>query len=103
MARCLVTGHKGYIGSKLYKKLQDLGHEVQGIDLFEGCNIAKDFKEYSDGSDRFHPHYYDFKPEYIFHLAAIPRVGYSMEFPEEVLENNILSTISMLCMYLPRI
>ena len=33
MARCLVTGHKGYIGSKLYAKLQDLGHEVYGIDM----------------------------------------------------------------------
>ena len=33
MARCLVTGHKGYIGSKLFQKLKDLGHEVMGIDL----------------------------------------------------------------------
>ena len=33
MARCLVTGHKGYIGSKLFKSLQDAGHEVMGIDL----------------------------------------------------------------------
>jgi nucleoside-diphosphate-sugar epimerase len=96
MARCLVTGHKGYIGSKLYKKLQDLGHEVQGIDLFEGCNIVKDFKEYSDGSERFHPHYYDFKPEYIFHLACIPRVAYSVENPVETMENNVLATTYIL-------
>ena len=33
MARCLVTGHKGYIGSKLFKALQDAGHSVLGIDL----------------------------------------------------------------------
>ena len=33
MARCLVTGHKGYIGSRLFQKLKDLGHEVRGIDL----------------------------------------------------------------------
>ena len=31
--RCLVTGHKGYIGSRLYSKLQELGHEVVGIDI----------------------------------------------------------------------
>ena len=33
MARCLVTGHKGYIGSRLYTRLKELGHEVMGIDL----------------------------------------------------------------------
>ena len=40
MARCLVTGHKGYIGSKLFKALQDAGHKVMGIDLEE--DICKD-------------------------------------------------------------
>ena len=35
MARFLVTGHKGYIGSRLYKKLEELGHTVQGIDLLD--------------------------------------------------------------------
>jgi len=96
MARCLVTGHRGYIGSRLYKKLQELGHEVQGIDLFEGCDIVKDLKEYSDGSQRFHPHYYNFKPEYIFHLACIPRVAYSVENPVETMKNNVLATTYIL-------
>ena len=35
MRKILITGHKGYIGSALYKKLKELGHEVRGIDLFE--------------------------------------------------------------------
>ena len=96
MARCLVTGHRGYIGTALYKELQELGHEVQGIDLFEGHNIVKDLKEYSDGSQRFHPHYYNFKPEYIFHLACIPRVAYSVENPVATLENNVLATTYIL-------
>jgi UDP-glucose 4-epimerase len=85
MARCLVTGHKGYIGSKLYSELEKLGFEVRGIDLKEGQNIIYDLDKFKD-----------FRPEYIFHLAAIPRVSYSMEFPEEVLENNVLSTIRIL-------
>jgi UDP-glucose 4-epimerase len=96
MARCLVTGHKGYIGSALYKKLVELGHEVQGVDLFDGSNIVKDFKEYSDGSERFHPHFYDFKPEYVFHLACIPRVAYSVENPVGTMENNVLATTYIL-------
>ena len=96
MARCLVTGHRGYIGSALYKKLKELGHEVQGIDFFEGHDILNDFKEYSDGSGRFHPHYYDFKPEYIFHLACIPRVAYSVEQPAITMKNNVLATTYVL-------
>ena len=97
MARCLVTGHRGYIGTRLYKKLQELGHEVQGIDLFEGHNILQDLKEYNEPMlGQFHPHYFDFKPEYIFHMACIPRVAYSVEFPTRTMENNVLCTTHVL-------
>jgi len=97
MARCLVTGHRGYIGSHLYKKLQELGHEVQGIDLFEGHDINKDLKEYNEPMrGQFHPHYFNFKPEYIFHLACIPRVAHSIEHPTTTMENNVLCTSNVL-------
>ena len=91
MARCLVTGHKGYIGSKLYKSLKNLGHEVMGIDLNDDIShdIIRDLREGTDG--KFHPHYYNFQPEYIFHMACWPRVGYSVEKPVETTENNILA------------
>jgi nucleoside-diphosphate-sugar epimerase len=83
--RSLVTGHRGYIGGNVLTQLEALGHDVRGIDLKEGKNIVCDLDQYEN-----------FKPDYIFHLAAIPRVAYSVEFPEEVLENNILSTIRIL-------
>lgn len=91
MSRCLVTGHKGYIGSKLLTKLEELGHEVMGIDLNEDIphDIIKDLREGTDG--KFHPHYFNFQPEYIFHMACWPRVGYSVEHPVETNENNILA------------
>ena len=58
MARCLVTGHRGYIGSRLYKRLQELGHEVQGIDLVEEHDINKDLREYNEPmKGQFHPHW----------------------------------------------
>ena len=94
MAKCLVTGYKGYIGSKLYKKLKEQGHEVMGIDLVDGDNILEKLKPHADGS--FHRHWTSFKPEYIFHLAAIPRVAYSIENPIEVIENNVLSSLYVL-------
>ena len=96
MARCLVTGHKGYIGSKLFDRLRKLGHEVIGIDLKEGVDIISysGLKERDDGG--FHPHYWNFKPEYIFHLACIPRVAYSVEEPVKTMANNVLATTIVL-------
>ena len=44
MSRCLVTGYKGYIGSKVFEKLKNQGHEVLGIDLRE--EIPKDILRY---------------------------------------------------------
>ena len=81
--RSLVTGHRGYIGGNLFTQLESLGHDVKGIDLKEGKNIVCDLDQYED-----------FKPDYIFHLAAIPRVAYSVEFPEEVLVYG-LDTVSL--------
>jgi len=91
MARCLVTGHKGYIGSRLYKALESAGHSVMGIDLEEDVrhDIITTLAEGSDG--KFHPHWYNFQPEYIFHMACWPRVGYSVENPVETATNNILA------------
>ena len=102
MARCLVTGHKGYIGSRLFKKLKDLGHDVQGIDLVDDDDINEvaglaenEFGNYIYAVSGDRPllsnRWYDFKPEYIFHLACIPRVMYSIEEPVKTMKNNVLA------------
>lgn len=91
MAKCLVTGYKGYIGSKLFKSLQDLGHEVMGIDL-EGensLNVITELEEQEDGSFKFD--YSSFKPEYIFHLACWPRIGLCLQDPVGTMKNNVLA------------
>ena len=98
MARCLVTGHKGYIGSHLHKKLKQLGHVVQGIDLQEeysrDINSLQGLEE--DQKGNFHPYFWNFRPEYIFHLACIPRVGFSIDEPVKSMKNNVIAGSSVL-------
>ncbi len=86
MSRCLVTGHMGFIGTELFSRLKHLGHEVMGIDLKEGNDILKVFKE-----GEIDVKYLDFAPDYVFHLACIPRVAYSVEKPVETMRNNVLA------------
>jgi len=83
--KCLVTGHEGYIGSHLIKQLEEMGHETAGIDLKSGKNILHDMDDFLE-----------FNPDVIFHLAAIPRVPYSIEHPEEVYINNVIGTLKVL-------
>jgi nucleoside-diphosphate-sugar epimerase len=96
MARCLVTGHKGYIGSRLFTKLKDLGHEVLGIDSKDGKDINSLQGLVEDNSGQFHPLWANFKPEYIFHLACIPRIGYSIEEPIKTMKNNVIAGSNVL-------
>jgi UDP-glucose 4-epimerase len=96
MARCIVTGDKGYIGSHLARKLRQQGHVVMGLDLKTGrdINSLQGLKESNDGE--FHPLWTKFKPEYIFHMACIPRVGYSIENPVETMKNNVIAGSNVL-------
>ena len=102
MSKCLVTGHLGYIGSRVFEALVKQGHDVRGIDLKQSKyngDILEDLGHIHTsqiGLASVSGEYRDFKPEFIFHLAAIPRVPYSVEFPVEVLENNITSTLRVL-------
>ena len=90
MSKCLVTGHEGYIGSGLFDELKRQGHEVLGVDLKSGEDIL-DWK-----CSNVLLKWEKFRPEYIFHLAAIPRVAYSVEHPVEVVTNNVLSSLHVL-------
>ena len=89
--RAIVTGHKGYIGGNLYRELQKQGHTVAGIDL-RSCDINGKELPGADICDGFPIEFYEFIPDVIFHLAAIPRVEYSVQNPVLVMRNNVLST-----------
>tara|TARA_Y100000310_G_scaffold230794_1_gene233309 strand:+ start:15827 stop:16705 length:879 start_codon:yes stop_codon:yes gene_type:complete len=91
MTKCLVTGHKGYIGSRLYAELIEQGHEVVGIDLTSDVSqdVITCLAEDTDGG--FHPHYASFEPEYIFHMACWPRIGLCLKKPVETMHNNVMA------------
>ena len=76
----LLTGHKGFIGSNLVKKLS--AHTIVGVDLKENHSCLD--SNYINALFEF----YHF--DAVIHLAAIAGVGYSIEHSEEVLTNNII-------------
>ena len=93
--RAIVTGHKGYIGGNLFRELEKQGHTVAGVDT-KGCTIDGKELPGEDLCDGLSIDFHSFIPDVIFHLAAIPRVGYSVDFPVEVMTNNIVSTSRVL-------
>ena len=76
--KILVTGHKGFIGSKLTQKLIKMGHEVLGIDLKEGRDLS-----YCLPNESF---------DFVFHLAALPSVQFSIEKPSYTMRQNVLTS-----------
>ena len=70
MSRCLITGHRGFIGSILYKKLKNLGHEVMGID--QNDIIKRDVRKTlrQDSDDLFHAHFLNFQPPLFQYLIS---------------------------------
>lgn len=92
MARCLITGHKGYIGSRLHQKLQELDHEVMGVDLISIKNRGDVRSEKFLRNSKWQA----FRPEFIFHLAAKPSVQWSVENPSQSLSHNVHGTSCVL-------
>ena len=101
MSKILVTGGAGFIGSNLVDKLIELGHEVIVID-----NLSSGKQENVNQKAQFFPldirnRLDDVVPlpkdiDYIFHLAAVPRVPYSVEHPIETHDNNVNGTLNVL-------
>lgn len=80
--KILVTGHKGYIGNHIFNNLTSLGHEVLGLDIKEGNDILHCLP-----NEKF---------DYVFHLAALPRVEFSVKHPSYTLKQNVLVTSILL-------
>ena len=103
-SRVLVTGHTGVKGSWLSLWLSNLGAEVVGISNnipttpshFQAIKldeIIKDLRCDIRNKDYLSKIINDFKPDFIFHLAAQAIVKNSYLSPLESFETNSLETL----------
>jgi len=99
MSKIIVTGGAGFIGSHLTDKLIEEGHKVIIID-----NLSAGKKENINSKAIFYKKdICDFEEikslfsgvDYVFHLAAIPRIPFSIKNPIKTSKVNILGTINV--------
>jgi GDP-4-dehydro-6-deoxy-D-mannose reductase len=105
MKRVLITGISGFVGYFLAKHLQTSGNfEILGTihsdesrkkitDLPSDINLKQlDITQVQPVTDVI----FDFKPDYIYHLAAQTSPSDSFQNPSEFLSNNIISQVNIL-------
>lgn len=101
MSKYLVTGGAGFIGTNIVKQLLSDGHEVVVLDNYAAGKKTERIQpgaEYVEGDIRNEA---DLDKacagvDGIFHLAALPRVSYSVENPELTHDVNVNGTLKVL-------
>jgi UDP-glucuronate 4-epimerase len=111
--KVMITGMAGFIGFHTAIKFKELGHEVCGLDNYNGVVYEKDIKH-----DRAKKLWDDHKiavsptdlnniatldffvkaetPDLVIHLAAHPGVRVSMDIPNDYIQNNIGGTQNLI-------
>lgn len=96
--KCLVTGGAGFIGSNLVDRLIGDGHSVIVIDnLSTGrrSNVNPAAKFYKLDIEKNH-HQLFRGVDWVFHLAARPRIQFAAKFPVEADIANVHGTVQVL-------
>jgi CDP-glucose 4,6-dehydratase len=105
--RVFLTGHTGFKGAWLLKILHLLGANVKGYalapksaeDLYytiKGDNLCQSVIADLRDRERLTTELVNYKPDFIFHLAAQPLVRLSYEIPSETFEVNVIGTANVL-------
>lgn len=100
--KCIVTGGLGFIGSHLVDLLIRKGHSVHVIDnLSTGSMDNKNTNaEYKIESilklDFLIPYFKHINPDWVFHLAALPRIQPSFDHPEDHDDANVRGSLNIL-------
>jgi len=100
--RSLITGISGFAGGHLAGALLQRGDEVAGIDRVPGPQleahadritfVAGDIRSAAD----MRALVYEFRPDAIYHLAAVTHVGEAWKNRRETLEINVIGTSAVL-------
>lgn len=80
MAKIVVTGSSGLIGSNLVKRLIKQGHDVVGIDKQTGLDLTNQFE-----TDKA---FEQIRPEIVYHLAAEAAEARGQVSPVDMTQNN---------------
>jgi CDP-glucose 4,6-dehydratase len=105
--KVFVTGHTGFKGSWLIACLHLLGADVQGyalapeyrgglFDTVGDLNGVKTILDDIRNKKRLRDAIHQFRPDFIFHLAAQPLVRRSYKIPAETFEVNVAGTANLL-------
>ena len=109
MAKILVTGGAGFIGSAVIRYIiKNTQHEVINIDKLTYAGNLRSLKDV-DITSRYSFEQYDicdeyaikkifqeYKPQYVMHLAAESHVDRSIDDPRTFMQTNILGTFNLL-------
>ena len=83
----LITGHRGFIGSRLKQRLEHLGHQIQGIDIKDGWD-----RDSMHNSQDILTCELPENIDLVIHLAGIGGVRESMADPKRYWYNNVEGT-----------